>query len=520
LPVYDFPFTFEQNFFLLSGIKKLAGQTVWYGLSNIGGRFLSYLTVPIVTYLVGTRSGMADVGTYNELYACIAFLNIVFTYGFETGFFRFSNKPGVDGQGLFQTAFTSHIISTVLLSLMLYVCRKPLDSFLGLGGHDNYILYTIIIIAFDTLSTIPLAKLRKEERPKKYAFVNIAGIFVYVFLNIIFLGVLPGIHSGFIHDWYERQTILDLLLKANIAQSLVTFLLLFKEWKTIRFRLDKQLWLQLWYYSSPLIIAGLAGMTNEVMDRVMLKKLLPMSAQDAEIQVAIYANCYKLSIFITLLWSAFRMAAEPFFFNKSQDKDSRIVFARVMKWFVITLAVAFLFTTLFLDELKYIIGPKYRGGLGIVAVLCAANICIGIYYNLSIWYKLADKMRIGMYITLIGAFITLIGNYFFIPKFGYYASAWATFYCYFAMMLVCYFLGQRIYPIPYNVKKITAYLLVMLLLYFINAGVAHITENMIVRFLAGGILMITFLLLIAWAEKKELQSMPVIGKYIKKYMAS
>lgn len=502
----------------MSGIKKLAGQTVWYGLSNIGGRFLNYLTVPIVTYLVGTRSGMADVGTYAELYACIAFLNIVFTYGFETGFFRFSNKPGVAANTLFQTAFTSHIISTFLLSLVIYLCRKPIDSFLDLGGHYEYILFTIVIITFDTLCTIPLAKLRKEERPKKYAFVNIAGIAVYVALNIVFLGVLPRIHSGFLHDWYSRQSVLGLLLKANVAQSLVTFLLLFKEWKGIRFKFNTALWLQLWHYSSPLIIAGLAGMTNEVMDRIMLKKLLPMSAQDAEIQVAIYSNCYKLSIFITLLWSAFRMAAEPFFFNKSQDKDSRYVFARVMKWFVITLSVAFLFTTLFLDELQYIIGPKYRGGIGIVPILCAANICIGIYYNLSIWYKLADKMRIGMYITLMGALITLIGNYFFIPTFGYYASAWATFFCYFAMMLICYALGQKYYPIPYNVKKICAYLGVMLLLYFISVGVARLTSSLPIRFIVSILLMFTFLLLVVWAEKKELQSMPVVGKYIRKYM--
>lgn len=503
----------------MSGIKKLAGQTVWYGLSNIGGKFLGYLTVPIVTYLVGTRAGMADVGTYNVLYSYIAFLNIVFTYGFETGYFRFSNKSGINSENLFQTTFTSHIISTICLGALIVALRKPLGDFIGQSGHYEYIVYTAVIITFDTLCTIPLAKLRKEERPRKYAFVNVAGIFVYVVLNILFLGLLPNVKTGFLHDWYMRQTVGDLLLKANVAQSLVTFFLLFNEWKTIRFRLDKSLWRQLWKYSSPLIIAGLAGMTNDVIDRSMLQKMLPLSQQDADIQVAIYANCYKLAIFITLLWSAFRMAAEPFFFNKSQDRDSRHVFARVMKWFVITLSVAFLFTTLFLDELKYIIGPKYRGGIGIVPILCAANMFVGIYYNLSIWYKLADKMRIGMYITLVGALITIIGNYFFIPTFGYYASAWATFFCYFAMMLICYALGQKYYPIPYNVKKICAYMGVMLLLYFVSVGVAHITGNLPVRFVVSVLLMFTFLLLVAWAEKKELQSMPVIGKYIKKYMS-
>lgn len=499
----------------MSGIKQLAGQTVWYGMSNIGGKFLNYLTVPIVTYLVGSRVGMAQVGSYSVLYSCIAFLNIVFTYGFETAYFRFSNKEGISQRSLFQTAFTSHIISTLCFGLLLFLFRAPLGNFVGVDGHYIYISWCIAIIIFDTLSVIPLAKLRKENRPRKYAFVNLAGIFVYVALNVLFLGVFPKIKTGFIHDWTIHQTVEGLLLQANIAQAVVTFLLLFKEWIGLKLEFSKSLWKQLWRYSSPMIIGGLAGMTNEVMDRLMLQKLLPLSKSSADIQVAIYANCYKLAIFVTLFISAFRMAAEPFFFNKSNDANARPIYARVMKWFVITLAIAFLFTALFLDVLQYILGPNYRSGIGVVPILLGANLCLGIYYNLAIWYKLVDKMRIGMFITLFGAFITLVGNYFFIPRYGYYASAWTTFICYFVMMIICYLLGQKKFPIPYNVKKISAYLISMLILFFIHQGVASLTESIVIRVLSGVVLMGLFLLLVFNAEKKELRSMPVIGKFIK-----
>lgn len=505
----------------MSGIKQLAGQTVWYGLSNIGGRFLNYLTTPIITYLVGSRAGQAEMGTFQVLYVYIALLNIVFTYGFETAYFRFSNKEGISQRSLFQTAFTSHIISTIGFIFLISLFRVPIGNFIGVSGHYEYILWCLAIIGFDTLCVIPLAKLRKDSRPKKYAFVNLAGIAVYIFLTIYFLAYLPETaakSTGWLHNWFSQQTKTGLLLKANLAQALVTFLLLFKEWRTLRFEFEKSLWKQLWRYSSPMIIGGLAGMVNEVFDRQMLEKLYNGSTEESKIQVAIYGYCYKLSIFITLFISAFKMAAEPFFFNKSQDKDALKVYARVMKWFVITLSVAFLFTALFLDIWKFVVGPAYRSGMGVVPVLLAANLCLGIYYNLSIWYKLADKMRIGMYITLFGAAITFFGNYYFIPRFGYYACAWTTFSCYFIMMLICYKLGQKLFPIPYNVKKITAYLVAMLLLYFIHVGVGALTSVLVIRVLAGAVLMGLFLMLVLFAEKKELERMPFIGNYVVKLM--
>jgi O-antigen/teichoic acid export membrane protein len=506
----------------LSGIRQLAGQTAWYGLSNIGGRFLNYLVTPIITYLIGSRTGQAEMGTYVILYGYIAFLNIVFTYGFETAYFRFSNKEGVSHKALFQTAFTSHIISTIFFILIIALLRKPLGDFVGVNGHYEYILLCLFIIGFDTLCVIPLAKLRKENRPRKYAFVNLIGITVFVLLTIFFLAFLPGIadHTSldFVREWYGRQTNTGLLLKANCAQAFVTFILLFKEWITIRFQLSKNLWRQLWRYSSPMIIGGLAGMTNEVIDRQMLAKLLPGTQQDAKVQVAIYTFCYKLSIFITLFTSAFKMAAEPFFFSQSREQNARQTYARVMKWFVATLCVAFLFTALFLDIWQYILGKNYRSGIGIVPILLGANLCLGIYYNLSIWYKLADRMRVGMYITLFGSLITFSGNYLLIPVLGIYASAWTTLVCYFVMMLIAYLLGQRQFPIPYPVRRIALYLGAMLLAFLLHWVISLITDSLVIRVASGGVLFGLFLLFLLRLERRELTGMPLIGKYIGRYL--
>lgn len=505
----------------MSGLKQLASQTIWYGLSNIGGRFLNYLVTPIVTYLVASDAGMADIGTYGILYGYIAFLNIIFTYGFETGYFRFANKEGVDHQSLFQTAFSSHIITTVLLVVVIGALRVPLGNFIGVQGHYDYILLCLFIIAFDTFCVIPLAKLRKDNRPRKFAFVNIAGIVAYVLLVVFLLAYMPKIAEntsyGFIRDWYNKQTKTDLLLKANCVQSIITFLLLFKEWKVLRFKISAALWKKIWKYSSPLIIVGLAGMANQVIDRQMLSKLLPLPQQEADIQVAIYVYCYKLAIFLTLFTGAFRMAADPFFFNKSQDKDAVQTYARVMKWFVITLAIGFLFTALFMDIWQYILGARYRVGLGIVPILLGATLCLGVYYNLSIWYKLADRNRVGMYITVFGAMITFAGNYFFIPYFGYFASAWTAFACNFVMMIICWQIGQKIYPIPYKTKTILLYLGMMLLLFFIHQGICNFTSSFILRVSAGALLFLCYFAFIAVMERKELAGLPVVGAYFKKF---
>jgi O-antigen/teichoic acid export membrane protein len=501
-------------------LKKLAGQTVWYGLSNIAAKLLNQLLTPLITYMLRRPAQMVDYGNFSMIMACVSLANVVFTYGMETAFFRFS-AGGTDQKKLFQTVFTSLLLSSVLLSALLIFFRVPISNFLGLGIHTEYITWCVLIIAIDTMAAIPFARLRQEERPRKYAFVRVAGIFVNIIFVTYFIVYSPGAvaaHPASAYaKWYGANTNVGFLLLANLAQSAVTFLLLCKEWIGFRFRFDAALWKKVFMYSAPMVIIGLGGMVNETMDRLMLPKLLPASEEIRKTAVAIYAANYKIAIFITLFITAFRMSAEPFFFSQAADKNAPQTYARVMKWFVIILCIAFLSTALFIDIWKHYIPAEYRqnGGVGVVPILLAANVALGIYYNLSVWYKITDKMYMGMIITLIGAVITLIINFAFIPAYGMYACAWATLAAYGSMMLISYFVGQHYFPVPYPVKKLVSYLVVMLLLFFAEKGVMHFTGNVLIRTASAAVFMFLFLRLVLAAEKKELARMPFIGKWIK-----
>jgi len=504
----------------LASLKKLAGQTVWYGLSNIVARFLNYILTPLITYLLNTPKGQVDYGDYSVLYAGISFINIIYTYGLETAYFRFSST-GTDQKKLFQTSFTSLLVTTSILSTTLILLRVPISNFIGLDiAHPEYIIWCVGIIAIDTMATIPFARLRQEGRPKKYAFTRVAGIFVNIFLTVFFIYYSPMYvarhpNTGYAH-WYAQYTNTGFLLLANLLQSVITFLLLWKEWKVFRFDFDSSLWKKIIAYSSPMIIVGLGGMVNETIDRIMLRKMLPVSADAAKTAVGIYSANYKLAIFITLFIQAFKMSAEPFFFGQAGDKDAPKTYARVMKWFVITLCIAFLSTALYLDVWQYLNGSGYRKDVfGIVPILLGANVALGIYYNLSVWYKITNKMHIGMYITLIGAAITLVLNYFFIPKYGMYACAWTTLIAYATMMIISYYWGQKEYPVPYSVKKLLSYLTVMLLLFMLQKGICALTHVVVIRLLSGTVLFSLFLSLVYKAESKELKNIPFIRKYVR-----
>ena len=501
-------------------LKKLAGQTVWYGLSNIAAKLLNQLLTPLITYMLRRPAQMVDYGNFSMIMACVSMANVLFTYGMETAYFRFSST-GTDQKKLFQTVFSSLLVSSVLLSTVLIFFRVPISNFFGLGTHSEYITWCVLIIAIDTMAAIPFARLRQEERPRKYAFVRVAGIFVNIILVSYFIVYSPGevaAHPATAYaQWYAGNTNVGFLLLANLAQSAITFLLLVKEWAGFRFRFDTALWKKVFMYSAPMVIIGLGGMVNETMDRLMLPKLLPATEEVRKTAVAIYAANYKIAIFITLFITAFRMSAEPFFFSQSADKNAPKTYARVMKWFVIILCLAFLFTSLFIDIWKHYIPAEYRqhGGVGVVPILLAANVALGIYYNLSVWYKITDKMYMGMIITLIGAAITLIINFAFIPAYGMYACAWATLAAYGSMMVISYFLGQRYFPVPYATKKLVAYLAVMLSLFFAEKAVMHFTGIIIIRLVSAAVFMFLFIRLVIEAEKKELVGMPFIGRWIK-----
>ncbi len=498
----------------MSKIKKLAGQTMWYGISSIAARFVNYLLTPYLTY----KFSDTQYGEMSMVYAFIPFMNIIFTYGLETAFFRFANTN--DKQTIYSTTSISIIVSTILLCFVLVGLKTPITTLLQINEHTDYFLYVAAIIALDALSSVPFAKLRQDGRPVKYALVRVGSILINIVCIYFFLSLCPKWLAENPAHWcasfFKPNWAVGYVLLANVVQSGVTLLLLSKEFFGFQWKFDAALWKQMIWYGMPLIIAGFAGMINETFDRIMLGWWAPVSTvAAAKAEVGVYSACYKLSILITLAVQGFRMGAEPFFFNQSKETDAPKTYARVMKFFVITLCCMFLAVVLYLDIWKqFIRNPKMWVGLRVVPILLLANIFLGIYYNLSIWYKLGNKTIAGAYITLIGATITLTINYFFIPHFSYLACAWATFACYGSMMIISFLWGQKEYPIPYAWKKLVAYIIIVVVIFGIHQTIIYFYQPLWFSLVAGSILFFVFLKFILSAERREFQSLPIIGKFL------
>ncbi|MBI1342950.1 MAG: oligosaccharide flippase family protein [Terrimonas sp.] len=499
----------------MSSIKKLAGQTIWYGLSSIAARFINYLLTPYLTY----KFLEWQYGEMSIIYAFIPFMNVVYTYGMETAFFRFSNKA--DKRDVYNSSSISLIISTVLLSVLLILLQNPLAHLLQIDQHPEYLSMAAAIIALDALTTIPFAKLRQDGRPVKFAMTKVGGIIINIISVYFFLSICPRLaenENSIVHLFFNKDWAVGYVLLANLIQTIVTLLLLTKQFLGFEWRFDKNLWKEMMFYGMPLIIAGFAGMINETFDRIMLGWWAPVnSEQAAKAEVGIYSACYKLSILITLAVQAFRMGAEPFFFRQSTESNAPRVYARVMKFFVITLCIMFLLVMLYLDIWKqFIRNENMWTGLKVVPILLLANMFLGIYYSLSIWYKLSHRTMAGAWITLIGAAITLGINYFLIPYFSYMACAWATFFCYGSMMVISYIWGQKAYPIPYAWKKLTAYIVIVVLLYFIDLVFIRLGFEGWVNYLFATVMLALYTLFIIRVERKEFQKIPYINRLISK----
>jgi len=499
----------------LSSIKKLAGQTMWYGVSSIAARFINYLLTPYLTF----KFTASQYGEMSIVYSFIPFMNVIFTYGMETAFFRFANKT--DKKIVYNTTSISLIFSTVLLSFMLIGLQHPIAMLLRITQHPEYLSLAAAVIALDALSSIPFAKLRQDARPVKFASVKVGGILMNIISIYFFLSLCPRWLAANPHHWcglfFRADWAVGYVLLANVIQSSLTLLFLLKEFLGFEFKLDKKLWREMMIYGLPLIIAGFAGMINETFDRIMLGWWAPVKGIDAaKAQVGIYSACYKLSILITLAVQAFRMGAEPFFFKQSTEENAPKVYARVMKFFVITLCLMFLAVALYLDVWKHFIrNPKMWVGLKVVPILLLANMFLGIYYSLSIWYKLGNKTSAGAWITLIGAAITLFINYFFIPYFSYMACAWATFTCYGSMMVVSYVWGQKHYLIPYAWKKLLAYIVIVVLIFFIHKGITILYKPEWFSLIVATLLFSFFTWFIMQVERKEVKKLPLIGNWVK-----
>jgi O-antigen/teichoic acid export membrane protein len=447
-------------------IKKLAGQTAIYGLSSIVGRLLNYLLVPLYTskYVFENPS---DYGVVAELYAWVAFFMVLLTFGMETAYFKFLNDRE-DKKHIFNNSLLSVLLVNGVFLLLLLVFHQPLAEKMLFGDHPEYIIFLGIIVTIDAVSALPLAKLRAEEKAKKFAIIQLSSIGVNIGLNLFLLLV--------IFNKENPAQAVQFILIANILASLVKPSFLYKDFLQINFKLDFTLVKAMVRYSFPLALAGFAFIINETIDRILLKHLT-VSAHTEEIgreaaiklgeaQVGIYSASYKLAMLVTIFLQAYRYAAEPFFFSESKSSDRNKTYVKVMNYFVGAVFLCFLGVSLNLDIFKYFIpNPNFWEGLKVVPVLLLANVFLGIYINQSIWYKLSGQTRFGAYIAVVGAVFTITLNIIFIPLFGYIACAWVTLLVYGGQMIASYLLGQKHYPIPYNLRKFGLYSIVALVFY-------------------------------------------------------
>ncbi len=486
----------------MSSIKKLAGQTVIYGGTSIISRLINYLMVPVHTYIFGT----GEYGVVGELYAYVSLLIVLLTYGMETAYFRFnSTVPDDEKNKVYGTSLVSLLVTSVIFIAAMLFYNQNVASLLNHDDHPEYITWFALVIAFDAISTMPFARLRAQNRPRKFAFVKFANIFVNVFVTLFFLILCPwllkmNVMPDAVNAIYDKEIGIGYIFLANLAASAVTLLLLFSEIHPSRLSFNWKLWKQMIFYAFPLLIFGLAGIVNETMDRILLKELSP--ADIAQSQVGIYSACYKISILMTIFIQAFKYAAEPFIFAKAKDSDAKRNYSLVMTYFVLTCSFIFLGVMLYIDVVQHFIGKDFREGIAVVPILLMANLFLGIFYNLSIWYKLTGQTRFGAYISIIGAIITLALNYFLIPVMGYMGSAWATFICYGSMMVISFIIGQKYYHVDYQVGKIFGILALSIGLFVVS--LFNPFDSMILKMSFNTLLLLIFVAVEYGVERKNL----------------
>ena len=467
----------------MNPIKKLLGQTAIYGLPSILGRLLNYLLVPLHTKVIDPEK----YGVVSELYAWVAFLIVILTFGMETSFFKFLHDKE-DREEVFRNSFLTVIgINIAFFAIMLFFNQNIADAMLY-SDHNEYIILLITIVCIDAVTSLPLAKLRAEEKAGKFAAIQFTSIGVNILLNVILI--------GFVVDRSNPEEAVFFILIANLLSSLVKPVMLYKDFLYLKWTYNVELAKEMFKYAAPLVIAGFAGIINETIDRILLKHVTHASGKSIEysmIQVGIYSACYKLAMLVTILLQAYRYAAEPFFFAQAKNQDKNKVYIKVMNYFIAMVCVVFLLVTLNIDIFKHFISKEsYWVGLDVVPVLLLGNIFLGIYYNQSIWYKLSGQTKFGAYIAIGGASLTIIINLLFIPKYGYMACAWATMIVYGAQMVASYLLGQKYYPIKYNLRKFAVYLGSSLLLFWISTWFSF-EPGGIVKFLFNNFLLLLFI---------------------------
>ncbi|QSA98353.1 lipopolysaccharide biosynthesis protein [Methylococcus sp. EFPC2] len=485
----------------MNPLKKLAGQTALYGLSTIVGRLLNYLLVPLYTYQFADPR---DFGVLTEFYAYASFLNVVLTYGMETALFNFSAKRP-DKARVYSTALISLAGTGFLFLAAVLAQADELAELLRYPGRADWVIWLGWILVLDAFCAIPFAKLREQQRGARFALLKTFNILVNIAGNLFFIGLAKWAHdsgqAGWlarVGDWYDPAIGIGYVFVANLIASVATGLCLLPEYLAARAWPSLSLWRAMLRYALPLLLTGLAGMVNETLDRVLIKYLLP--ADSAMEQLGIYGACYKVAILMTIFIQAFRYAAEPFFFAHYRQQDARQLYALVMRWFVIACAFLFLAVMMNMAWIQYFIGARYRVGLDIAPILLMANLCLGVYFNLSIWYKLTEQTRFGAWLTFWGAAATLALNLWWIPAYGYRGAAWATLACYASMAALSWLLGRKYYPVPYDLKRLLGYPLLVLAIWF---AATHLPDlGRVGDLLARNALLLSFVLL-TWALERR-----------------
>lgn len=494
----------------MSTLKKFAGQTAIYGVSTVFSRILSFLLTPLYVKAFPTHI----YGIFTYMYSWASMFNAVMAFGMETTFFRYSNKPEVDKEKVYNNTFIVIAAISLIFVAFALLYSTNVAQWMYDGGettvedYASYVRYFIFILVVDAISVIPFAKVRADGRPLRYGIIKLVNILIFVSFNLIFILLIPKIIEGkgslavFFSSWY-REGWIGYVFISNLIASAVTLILLFPELSKLKLKAEWGFIKDMLIYSFPVFIANISFIINENVDKIFLKELLP--AGIAEQQIGIYAACAKIAIFLNIFIQAFRLGAEPFFFSHQKSKNSGETYARIMNYFVIAISMIFVAIVANIEILKYFIGSDdadqrelYWSGLKVVPILLFGYVSLGIYINLSIWYKLSDQTRYGLYISGVGAIVTIVMNLLFIPQYGYIASAWISLAAYTSMMVLSYILGQKNYPIPYNLKKTLGYLFTAIVLVLISFHVFD--RNLII----GNALLLLFVIAVFLIEKREL----------------
>ncbi len=498
----------------MAGLKALAKDTAIYGLSSIVGRFLNYLLVPLYTATLSAASG--GYGVITNVYAYTALLLVILTYGMETTFFRFANKEGEDPRRVYSTALMAVGFTSLVFIVLVLTFISPISAAMGYAEHPSYVWVMAVTVALDAFQCIPFAYLRYKKRPVKFAALKLANIVMSIALNLVFFLALPAWYEstggdGFVSKIYSPEVGVGYAFYINLFCSGALMFLLVKELTGFKYVFDRALMRRMLSYSWPILVLGIAGILNQTADKILFPYIY--KGADAHAQLGIYGAASKIAMIMAMITQAFRYAYEPFVFGKAKDKDNRKTYAKAMKYFVIFTLLAFLAVIGYMDILKHLIGSDYWEGLKVVPIVMAAEIMMGVYFNLSFWYKLIDKTIWGAWFSGAGCLVLVIVNVVFVPRYGYMACAWAGFAGYGTAMLLSYFVGQKHYPINYPVKDMALYVVVAVVLClamrWANASLP-----------VWGALAANTLLLLAFAAmivKRDfpLKQLPVIGKYFK-----